>query len=299
MNNNGENLMIGEIPINTKYYKNDEFMQRGDWKDRMLAFVKKHSSYEEALSSISEWAFIYHLSPLRRNLLSFYNFTNISKVLEVGAGCGALTGLLAEKCSHVTCNDLSLRRSIINAQRHCKVENIDIIVGDVMEIEFAEKFDLIVAIGVFEYVAVSNPEAFLKKILSMLNKGGKLLLAIENKFGLQYWAGYPEDHTNRLYDSIEGYSSKEKALTFSRNQLESMVLNAGFNQVYFFYPVPDYKFPKHIFSDKNLPSENELNYFKNYRQRSMVSFNEEKVLIEIIKDEAFPFFANSFLVEAR
>lgn len=41
-----------------------------------------------------------------------------------------------------------------------------------------------------------NPfKDFLAKIRNLLNPNGKLLIAIENKMGLKYWCGAPEDHS--------------------------------------------------------------------------------------------------------
>ena len=53
--------------------------------------------------------------------------------------------------------------------------------------------------------------------------GGTLVLAIENKLGVKYLVGSPEDHTNRVFDSIEGYPRGGQARTFSRRELEQML----------------------------------------------------------------------------
>ena len=75
------------------------------------------------------------------------------KVLEVGSGCGAITGALSRKAGSVTCVDLSKKRSMINAYRHRECENITIHVGNFKDIEphLPRDYDFIFLIGVFEY----------------------------------------------------------------------------------------------------------------------------------------------------
>ena len=60
--------------------------------------------------------------------------TSGDKVLEVGSGCGAITGALARKAGSVTCVDLSKKRSMINAYRHSDYDNITIHVGNFPDI---------------------------------------------------------------------------------------------------------------------------------------------------------------------
>ncbi len=75
------------------------------------------------------------------------------KVLEVGSGCGAITGAIARRAGSVTCVELSKKRSEINAWRHREHGNITIHVGNFKDIEpkLPGDYDLICLIGVFEY----------------------------------------------------------------------------------------------------------------------------------------------------
>ena len=71
-----------------------------------------------------------------------------------------------------------------------------------------EKFDYVLLIGVLEYAQVINKSKdsfveLLEKAKSFLrNDDSKLIIAIENKFGLKYWCGASEDHTGVPFDSI-------------------------------------------------------------------------------------------------
>src|SRR5690606_32032335 len=92
-------------------------------------------------------------------------------------------------------------------------------------------------------------EYFLERIKKNLKPGGKLLLAIENKFGLKYWSGIPEDHTGKPFDSIQDYVSTDKGVrTFSKQELSKLLKSVGFIDPFFYFPHPDYKLPSIIYS---------------------------------------------------
>jgi len=296
---------IGNVVLNYQFYKGNDEYSDGDIEDVLLDLVENQDDIIEILKNDDRWPILYHLSPVRQNILEWYPFKKDANILEVGSGCGAITGVLCRKAKTVTCNDLSKRRSLINANRNKEFDNLEIMVGNFNDIIFEQKFDYITLIGVLEYANYytegENPfEVFLQKIKKLLNPGGKILIAIENKFGLKYWAGAREDHTGEYFDGLKGYQGTESQVrTFAKNELEEIVKGAGFTEAIFYYPFPDYKFPKQIFSDDNLPKAEDLIYpretFDNSR---MHLFDETTVFGELVKAEQFPFFSNSFFVEA-
>ena len=58
---------------------------------------------------------MYHLSDIRQNIVEWLQIENTAEILEIGSGCGAITGTLARKAKSVTCIELSEKRSMINA----------------------------------------------------------------------------------------------------------------------------------------------------------------------------------------
>ena len=48
-----------------------------------------------------------------------------------------------------------------------------------------------------------------------MKKNGKLYIAIENRLGMKYFAGYNEDHIGKPFIGIEGYDNKNKVRTFT------------------------------------------------------------------------------------
>ena len=120
-----------------------------------------------------------------------------------------------------------------------------------------EKFDCITLIGVLEYsnlfIKGDNPPlAMLNKAKQLLRPGGHIIIAIENKLGLKYLAGAPEDHSGVAFFGIENKYTKDTAITFGQRELRLLLQQAGLNGAQFFYPFPDYKLPVTIITDNGL-----------------------------------------------
>lgn len=293
---------VGNVILNYDYYNSDSRYSDGDIEDVLLA-AAENDNMDKLLTSSNEWAVLYHCSNIRENLLDWYPFKTDASLLEVGAGCGALTGLFARKVKSVTCIELSERRSLINANRNRQYDNIKILLGNFQDIEITEKYDYITLIGVWEYAGyyIDGEEPYIR-MLDLLKKhlkeDGKLLIAIENKMGLKYWNGAPEDHIGKQYVGLNNYVGKKNVCTFSKPEIEGMLKQVGFDGYKFYYPNPDYKLPDTIYSDDRLPAVGEIrNYRKDYSEPRVYNFNEAVVSDQICKDGMFGYFANSFLIE--
>ena len=288
--------------LNLDYLTDDDFYSDGDVENDLLEIVKSGKNFEEVLKKDNRWAILYHLSPIRQNIINWYPFKEGATCLEIGAGCGAITGVLCDNLEKVVSVELSKKRATINYERHKNRDNLEIIVANLNNIKFEEKFDYITLNGVLEYAGsftkTANPyEDFLKQIKKYLKPDGKLIVAIENRYGLKYFAGAKEDHTARAFDSIKGYIGIDSVKTFGKKELEELLATSGFKTQEFYYPHPDYKMPLEIFSDNFLPSEDTfLVSAPNFDNERYTLFNENEAFKGIIKNGQFPFFANSFLV---
>lgn len=298
---------IGGVKLDLSAYGGTDSYSDGPVEDELLEIVRNGQESAAACSPDSPWPIFYHLHPARANILAWYDFHGSENVLEVGAGCGAITGLLAANCRSVTCSEISLKRSQINAWRHAGYNNITIHVGNFADMPRDQRYDIVTLIGVLEYAGSYYPSAarspylaLLEAVRERMTKKGVLFVAIENRFGLKYWAGAREDHSARLYDSLEGYPQGGKAETFSLPGLTELLEEAGYRKLEFHYPYPDYKFAREIYSDDRLPEPGELkDPVHNYDLDRVRNFREELVFSEIIRAGQFPFFSNSFLVVAR
>ncbi len=299
-------MEIGNVVLDYRYYPGQDLYSDGTVEDDLLSIVKEVSrvEYPAVIEEKGSWPFLYHLSPLRANIVDWLPINKNHKVLEIGSGCGAITEKLAEKAQEVTCVDLSAKRSHINAYRNHDMDNISIHVGNFKDIEpwLAADYDYICLIGVFEYaqsyIQSQTPyEDFLKTMQKHVKNNGRIVIAIENRMGLKYFAGCKEDHVGAYFAGLEGYPDGGSARTFSRPGLEKILRSCKIEEYSFYYPYPDYKFPMTIYSDKRLPHLGELtDNIRNFDRDRMVLFNEKYVFDSIIKDGLFDIFANSYMI---
>ncbi len=294
------------MKFNLDFYKGEDKYSDGDIEDEIVNYTEKYNetNLEEVFKDDIRWPVFYHLTNIRKNIIHWYPMKKEASVLEIGAGMGAITGTLCEKAKRVVCVELSKRRATALANRNQEKENLEVIVGNLNDVQFHEKFDYITLIGVLEYANLytytENPYIdFLNYIKTFLKKDGKLLIAIENKLGMKYFAGAPEDHTGIKYDGVMGYRDKKGIQTFGKQELKQMLSQVGLKHTKFYYPLPDYKLPNKIFSDDYLPNETTIqDYMIYYYEGTKIEFDEKKAYQETIKNGVFDVFANSFFVEA-
>jgi 2-polyprenyl-3-methyl-5-hydroxy-6-metoxy-1,4-benzoquinol methylase len=288
--------------LNLSHYSGEDHYSDGDIEDELLEIVQSGRAIDEVLANDNRWPILYHLSPIRHNIINWYPFESDASCLEIGGGCGAITGALSKKLGSVTVVELSKRRSTINYERHKECDNLEIIVGNLNDIEFDRKFDYITLNGVLEYAgsftAGEDPYGrFLKDIRRYLKPNGKLIVAIENRYGLKYFAGAKEDHTGKMFDSIDGYGDTLGVRTFGKMELERLLRDSGYPSQEFYYPHPDYKMPIEIYSQYWLPSEDDmLASAPNFDAQRYDLFDEGRAFRGIIQNGQYEFFANSFLV---
>lgn len=297
---------IGNVTMDLTFYPGEDYYCDGTVEDELLDIVKNHekTEYGEIIEERNSWPILYHLSPLRANIIDWLPIKSGAKGLEIGAGCGAITGALAGKCKELVSIDLSKKRSMINAYRNKERENLTIKVGNFKDIEpsLDTDYDYIFLIGVFEYaqsyIGGDSPYTeFLSIIKKHLAADGKIVIAIENKYGLKYWAGCREDHLGDYFSGIEDYPAGGVVRTFSRNGLEKICKECGINEYSFYYPYPDYKFMTTIYSDERLPKPGELSTnLRNMDRSRLLLFDEQNAFDGIIRDGEFPLFSNSYLL---
>lgn len=297
---------IGSITLDLTHYSGEDLYCDGQVEDELLDIAKNYSEteYPQIIEERKSWPILYHLSHLRENIVDWIPIGKKAKVLEIGSGCGAITGALSKKAGEVVCVDLSKKRSMINAYRHSLCDNITIHVGNFKDIEpdLPADFDYIFLIGVLEYgqsyMGSDKPfEEFLSIVMKHLAKGGRIVIAIENKYGLKYFAGCMEDHLGTYFSGIENYASGGGVRTFSRKGLEKLFAECGIQKYSFYYPYPDYKFMTALYSDAYQPGKGELsNNIRNFDRDRMLLFDEKHAFDGIVEDNLFSVFANSYEV---
>lgn len=288
--------------LNLKFYTGKDQYSDGSIEDEILNIVKENKEFDSVLATDYRWPILYHLSSVRENILNWYPFKQNASLLEIGGGCGAITGAFCRKVNTVKVVELSKRRAQINYERHKSFNHLEILVGNLNDMKFEDKFDYITLIGVLEYAGsfthTPNPyKDFLQKIKKYLKPNGKLFIAIENRYGLKYFAGAKEDHTAKVFDGITGYIDNSSVRTFGKKELENLLTQSGYPKQEFYYPHPDYKMPMEIYSSDWLPDiNNSLSSAPNFDYEKYDFFNQSEAFKGIIDNSQYEFFANSFLV---
>ena len=297
---------IGKIKLNLAHYPGEDYYCDGDVEDELLDITRNYATveYQRIIEERKSWPILYHLSAQRENIVEWLPIKKNMKVLEVGSGCGAITGALARKAGEVVCIDLSRKRSRINAYRHMDANNVTIHVGNFQDVEpdLPCDFDYICLIGVFEYgqayIQSETPyEDFLSIIKKHVKEQGHIAIAIENKFGLKYWAGCREDHLGTYFSGLEDYPDGGVVRTFTADGLRRIAEKCGYRQSQMYYPYPDYKFMTCLYSDGRLPQVGELSCnLRNFDRDRLQLFDEKKVFDTIIQENQFPLFSNSYMM---
>ena len=103
---------IGKITLDDTCYSGSDLYSDGPVEEELLEIAKSCHTPEEYNQVIAErksWPVMYHFSHIRGNIVSWLPITKEDKVLEIGAGCGAITGALAKKAGSVTCVELEFK----------------------------------------------------------------------------------------------------------------------------------------------------------------------------------------------
>lgn len=270
-------------------------------KDDILNILNSEPDdiYKE-LENHNLYKYHYCLNYLRENLFAWYPFKKESSLLEIGAGYGQLTNLFCERVSKVVSveNDEKLVQII---SKRCTADNLTVLTNDFSEIESEEKFDYIVLCDIFEYGKQfsdsPNPYSdYLSYVKSFLKEDGVILLAISNRLGLKYFAGFKEEHVDKFFAGIDDFPRDDYVKTFSKTELENVIRSVGFTNYKFFYPYPDHRFPDVISTDEFI---NKLPYARSpvYYDVKANFFKEHKLNQIFANDNISQYFSNSFLVE--
>lgn len=232
---------------------------------------------------------------LRRNILHWYPLEKESEVLQIGAIPTELAEELCEKSDKVT---------IILDNENQKQEILKEVSRKNLEIQIVQDFnnfsnkqyDYVTLIGTIEtYENKIEQKAYkrLEKILDFAKNSckdtGKILLAVDNKYGMKAWTTLNStkniicNQTHALSKSLIDQLLKEKELTNYK----------------YYYILPDYKAANVIFTDEYLPNLESINRNFLYGEEEFENFNQTEAYIELLKEnsQSFKFFANSYFVE--
>jgi hypothetical protein len=272
------------------------------------------SASDELSACISGWPSEYHLSRARHNLLRPFEFGEGDSILELGAGCGAITRFLGETGATVFALEGARKRALIAAERCRDLPNVAVFRENIKEFPPELKFSFVTIIGVLEYSNLflkgENEDSPFKRCLEIaethLGQDGTLILAIENQLGLKYFNGAREDHHPVPFWGINSLYGEGSPATMGRLELSDLLRSSDFNSLEFFYPFPDYKLPEVIISERGL-GHGEFNIgdllahirSRDYGRTGPRSFSENLAFHALARNGLLNELSNSFLIFAR
>jgi SAM-dependent methyltransferase len=185
------------------------------------------------------------------------------RVLDLGCGSGSTSINLARWAGEVVGCDLTWERVAFLAMRAraLGLANLrPLCGGDTRPLPFLDgSFDCVVLNGVLEWSAAEGTgpvramqRDFLKEVRRILRPDGQLYIGIENRLGLFYFLGQPEDHTGVKYAALaprwladvlvrRARGHPYRTYTYSRHGCQTLLREAGYRSVQFYAPVPDYR----------------------------------------------------------
>lgn len=291
------------MQLYTKYIEKNKIVSDIDKDIRNYIRQNQQENYEHILQEDDRWQVFFHLSRVRESLFSWYEFNKNAELLEIGGGFGALTGLFCESCRHVTTTEQSLFRAEAICERYADKANLDVYAGSLEKIVLDKKFNYIVLVGLLERITAGSSKKqgyvkYLESLRKLLKPEGKILIAVENRYGIRYFCGAAEPHTGRAFDGINRYPRGTNGYSFSKQELKDILNLSGLSSQKFYYPLPDYKLPQLIYSDEHLPERNiRERLIPYYVKQDTLLASENDIYDDLVANQVFPFFANSFLVE--
>lgn len=223
---------------------------------------------------------LYTFSNQREGVVEWIDFIERSNILVIGDEFGSILGVLLRKGLQVDIYEENLeKREFIKLRYIEKLESFTFLEGKLEYIE--KKYHYILFLANKKGQGVSITEGGIYQTLhGLLEINGKLILACNNRFGMQTLAGAKED---------------EESL--SRNEIQKYLTEAGFDQIHMYYPIYDYKLPFTIYSDEYLPSKGEISrYLPAYNYPEFLNVDLAKKFSQSAETGDFIYLTNSYIV---
>ncbi len=265
--------------------------------DEIQMLLKEHKgNIREILADNGRLDLLYALSSQREMLLEWYDFDPEGELLQVGADYGAMTGLYRTSVKQVTVLDADAEALKTVEMRYPGAPNIRYEKDSLTE--YAGKaaaegkcYDYVVFAGTLE----APYEDHIRAAKSLLKPDGVLIVASANVLGMKYLAGTrPEENAltqKRLRELLMG-DERERILGMSRQ-----ADGAEPGHIKFYYPMPDYRVPVSIYSERYLPKKGDLTKVTpayDYPPYHMMDMGEK--FDAVCEADAFELYANSYLV---
>lgn len=232
---------------------------------------------------------------LEKNILQWYPMEKNLDTLQIGYIDAELVKQLCDKTRNVTIlvQDEEEKQKIL---QNSKRDNLKVKVVQDFENYSDNEYDYVTLIGTLktfenkiEVKAYRRLEFFLKLAKKLCKESGKIILVLDNKYGMKSWTTLK---ANKNIICNQTYALSQKLIN---RLLEEQNLTEN----KYYYVLPDYKATNAIFTDAYLPNLESINRNFLYGEEEFENFNQTEAFIELLKEErqSFKFFANSYFVE--
>tara|TARA_B100001287_G_C22571446_1_gene476432 strand:+ start:216 stop:920 length:705 start_codon:yes stop_codon:yes gene_type:complete len=155
----------------------------------MIKLKSKKQEYELFNKLSDEWwnengkfKVLHQIKPIRMSYIVKQLNSNYSDIDVLDIGCGG--GLISEPLSRLGCNVTGIdfvRKNIQVAKKHAQEKNLKIkyLCEDIEKYKFKNKFDVIILFELLEHL--DDWQRFLKKIIGVLKKDGKIIISTINR----------------------------------------------------------------------------------------------------------------------
>ena len=232
---------------------------------------------------------------LEKNILQWYPMEKNLDTLQIGYIDEELVRQLCDKTRNVTIlvqNEEEKQKILQNSKR----DNLKVKVVQDFENYSDNEYDYVTLIGTLktfenkiEVKAYRRLEFFLKLAKKMCKENGKIILVLDNKYGMKSWTTLK---ANKNIICNQTYALSQKLIN-------RLLEEQNFTEYKYYYVLPDYKATNAIFTDEYLPNLESINRNFLYGEEEFENFNQTEAYIELLKEEkqSFKFFANSYFVE--
>lgn len=272
-------------------------------------FIEKlgESGPKEAVKEVIPQCEDVIFSPQREGALELLNIQKGAVAIDYGCMWGVLSIGMAKRGALVLAVDQTLDSLKFLSSRG-KSENINNVIcvqDDIRKVQLTNLADYSIINGVLEWVPEFgvielkkyygkksakdygniDPETsqmeFLEVVKKNLKAGGKLLLAIENRFDYTHFLGKPDPHTNLLFtaflprpiaDAVSRLRLGRPYVNYiySFPKLKELLERSGFKNIDLYMAFPDYRYPSLI-----LPYEGGVERYSRYWEWSMTSWKRK------------------------
>lgn len=136
----------------------------------------------------------------------------------------------------------------------------------------------------YDYIAIIGnvTEKKISLASKVLKPFGAIILAFDNKYGYKYWSR-----------PVEGCITSEE---LSPEEIETIIQTNQLKRVEIHYPIPDYKLPVEIYSEKRLPKPGNIGYVvPEYQTDRYATISDAEMIDKLCKDGVLDKYAASYI----